>query len=189
VVPHGPLIYLSAWPTGQNQPPTSIVNAPTGSVTANAAIIPAGANGSITTFGSSDTDVVIDINGYFAPQATGGLNFYTLTPCRVVDTRSPAGSPPFNGTTTVNVTTSGCGSPATAQAYALNATVVPSGPLSYLTLWPNNAPSPPVASTLNADPNTVTSNLAILPTTNGSVNAYASGSTYLILDISGYFAP
>jgi Pro-kumamolisin, activation domain len=188
VVPHQPLIYLAAWPTGQGQPPTSVLNAPTGGVTANAAIIPAGTNGSITAYGSSDTELVIDINGYFAP-AEGGLSFYTLTPCRVIDTRNPAGSPPFSGTIMVNVTTSGCGSPATAQAYALNATVVPSGPLSYLTLWPANQAAPPVVSTLNADPNTVTSNMAILPTTNGAVDAYAAGTTHLILDISGYFAP
>ncbi len=188
VVPHEPLIYLAAWPTGQSQPPTSILNASTGSVTANAAVIPAGAGGGITAFGSNNTDLVIDINGYFAPAGTSGLNFYTLTPCRVVDTRNPAGSAPFSGTTTVDVTTSGCGSPATAQAYALNATVVPTGPLQYLTLWPNGE-TIPVASTLNAGASTVTSNLAILPTTNGSVNAYVAGSTYLILDISGYFAP
>ncbi len=32
--------------------------------------------------------------------------------------------------------------------------------------------------------------MAIVPTsTNGSVNAYASGTTQLILDISSYFAP
>ena len=188
VIPHEPLTYLSAWPTGQAQPSTSVLNAPTGTVTANAAILPAGVGGSITANGSSDTDLVIDINGYFAPAATGGLNFYTLTPCRVIDTRNPVGSPPFSGTTTVNVTPSGCGSPATAQAYALNATVVPSGSLQYLTLWPDGQ-NMPVVSTLNADPSMVTSNLAILPTTNGAVDAYATGLTYLILDISGYFAP
>ena len=188
VVPHGPLLYLTAWPTGQGQPPTSILNALPGTVTANAAVVPAGANGSITAYGSSDTDLVIDINGYFAPAATGGSHFYTLAPCRVIDTRNPAGSLPFSGTITVNVTTSGCGSPATAQAYALNATVVPSGSLQYLTLWPNGGTTP-LVSTLNADPNTVTSNMALLPTTNGSINAYATGPTYLILDISGYFAP
>jgi hypothetical protein len=47
----------------------------------------------------------------------------------------------------------------------------------------------PVVSTLNADPATVTSNMALLPTSDGSVNAYATNPTYLILDIAGYFAP
>ncbi|MFL6452151.1 MAG: protease pro-enzyme activation domain-containing protein [Bryobacteraceae bacterium] len=187
VVPREPLNYLAGWATGQGQPPTSIVNASTGTVTANAAIVPAGANGSITTFASNNTDVVIDINGYFAPPASGGSYFYTLAPCRVIDTRNPAGSLPFSGALPVDVKGSGCGAPSSAQAYALNATVVPSGILQYLTLWPNGQPMP-VVSTLNADPATVTSNMALLPTTDGLVNAFASEPTYLILDIAGYFA-
>ena len=31
--------------------------------------------------------------------------------------------------------------------------------------------------------------LAIVPTSNGSIDAYAAGMTQLILDISAYFAP
>jgi hypothetical protein len=188
VVPREPLIYLAGWASGQAQPPTSIVNASTGSTTANAAIVPAGANGSITTFASNNTDLVIDVNGYFAPPATGGSYFYTLAPCRVIDTRNPAGSLPFSDTLPINIGSSGCGAPSTAQAYALNATVVPAGILQYLTLWPNGQ-ALPVVSTLNADATAVTSNMALLPTTDGSVNAYASQPTYLILDIAGYFAP
>jgi hypothetical protein len=46
-----------------------------------------------------------------------------------------------------------------------------------------------VVSTLNAYDGLVTSNMAIVPTTNGSIDAYADGLTHLILDISGYFAP
>ena len=182
-----PLQFLAAWPAGQAQPTASILNAGTGTVTANAAIIPS-TNGSIMAYGSDNTDVVIDINGYFAPPASNGLSFYTLTPCRVIDTRNPAGTAAFNGLLTVDVTTSGCASPSTAQAYVLNATVVPSGILGYLSLWPNGQ-NQPVVSTLNADNATVTSNMALVPTTNGSVDAFASQPTYLILDISGYFAP
>ena len=47
----------------------------------------------------------------------------------------------------------------------------------------------PMVSTLNAYDGFVTSNMAIVPTTNGSIDAYAAGLTQLILDISGYFAP
>jgi hypothetical protein len=35
----------------------------------------------------------------------------------------------------------------------------------------------------------VTSNMAIVESTNGSVDAYAPSATQLILDVSGYFAP
>ena len=48
---------------------------------------------------------------------------------------------------------------------------------------------PTYVSTLNADDGAVTSNMAIVPTNNGLVDAYANGTTNLILDISGYFAP
>jgi hypothetical protein len=129
---------------------------------------------------------VIDINGYFAPPGTGGLSLYTLPPCRVLDTRQNAGL--LTGTLKVNVTESECGVPTSAQAYVFNATVVPPGPVGYLTLWPFGA-TQPEASTLNALDGSLTSNMAAVPAGSGSVNAYASNPTQLILDISGYFAP
>ncbi len=187
-VPKGPLGFLTTWPAGSSQPLVSTLNAVTGAVTANAAIVPAGTNGDISVFATNDSDLVIDINGYFAPPDTGGLSFFSLTPCRVLDTRNPAGALPFNGKVDVDVTSSGCGAPASAQSFVLNATVVPPGPLGFLTLWPQGA-AQPLASTLNAIDGAVTSNMAIVPTANGSVSAFASNPNHLVLDISGYFAP
>src|SRR5439155_4262749 len=43
-VPRTTLTYLTVWPTGQPQPFTSLLNSPTGAVTANAALTPAGNN-------------------------------------------------------------------------------------------------------------------------------------------------
>jgi hypothetical protein len=88
----------------------------------------------------------------------------------------------------VPVQTSSCAPPATAQAYILNATVVPAPTLSYLTLWPAGASQPDV-STLNAGDGAITSNMAIVPTTNGAIDAFSTESTNLLLDLSGYFAP
>ena len=188
-VPQAGLGYLSAWPTGQAWPGVSTLNAPpTDPVVANAAIVPAGTSGQINVLGSNNTDVVIDINGYFAlaNSAPGGQALYTVAPCRVLDTRSSSGS--FNGALPVNVTGSSCGIASSAEAFVLNATVVPTGGLGYLTLWPEDE-AQPLVSTLNADDGVITSNMAIVPTTNGSIDAFSSNSTQLILDISGYFAP
>ena len=71
--PGYPLGYLEVWPTG-NKPakPVSTLNNPTGTVVANAAIVPAGMGGEITVLASDNTDLVIDIDGYFA--APGGQN-------------------------------------------------------------------------------------------------------------------
>jgi uncharacterized repeat protein (TIGR01451 family) len=187
-VPKGNLGFLTTWPTGQTQPLVSTLNAPTGAVTANAAIVPAGTNGDVSVFVTNDSDLIIDIDGYFAPPGVGGLSLFPLSPCRVLDTRNPAGSQPFNGAMNVDVAGSVCPVPASAQAFVLNATVVPPGPLGFLTLWPQGATQPTV-STLNAIDGAVTSNMAIVPTTNGSISAFGLNPTHLVLDISGYFAP
>jgi hypothetical protein len=67
VVPQGGLSYLTLWPTGSVQPGVSTLNALTGNVTANAAIVPAGTGGAVSVFVTDPTHVIIDINGYFAP--------------------------------------------------------------------------------------------------------------------------
>jgi hypothetical protein len=80
-----PLGCLTAWPTGEMQPFVSTLNAPDGVALANAAIVPAGSGGQLSFYASNTTDPVVDINGYFAPPAAGGLNFYAVTPRRIVD--------------------------------------------------------------------------------------------------------
>jgi hypothetical protein len=193
VVPHGkaPVNYITTYPSGATQPLASTLNDMTGTVTANAAIVPAGTGGAVSVYSYSPTDLIIDINGYFAPPGTGGLSLYNLTPFRVLDSRVPAPStPPFTGEKDVNVMGSGCGASSTAQAYVFNATVAPPGPMNYLTLWPQGG-AMPVVSTLNAMDGAITSNMALVPTTNGSISSYVyvPSTTYLILDIFGYFAP
>jgi hypothetical protein len=67
VVPQGPLGFLRIWPTGQTQPTVSTLNDSLGVVLANAAVIAAGTpNGSVSVFVTNTTDVIIDINGYYA---------------------------------------------------------------------------------------------------------------------------
>jgi pseudomonalisin len=185
-IPNGPLGYLSLWPSGQSQPLVSTLNAPTGTVTANAAIVPAGSGGAVSVYVSNASDVVLDVNGYFAAPGQGGLSLYTATPCRVLDTRS--GSGVFSGALEVGVGSSACAPASTAQAYVLNATVVPPSPLGYLTLWPH-AENQPIVSTLNATDGAVTSNMAIVPTNDGYIEAYSTSADQLILDLSAYFAP
>ena len=174
---------MTAWPTGQSKPLASSLNALTGTVVANAAIVPAGTSGAIDVFVSDTTDLVIDINGYFAPMDTGGLSMYGMAPCRVVDTRD--GSPAITSLD-VAVSASACGIPSNAQAHVLSVTVVPPGPMGYLALWPQGQ-TRPVVSTLNALDGAITSNLAIVPTTNGWISAFASDPTHMVVDISGYF--
>ena len=81
-----------------------------------------------------------------------------------------------------------CPIPSIAEAYSFNITVVPSGFLDFITVWPTGQPRPN-ASTLNGYVQTVIANAAIVPAgTSGSVDVYASQNTNLIIDINGYYA-
>ena len=51
---------------GNAQPLVSTLNDPTGTIVANAAIVPAGTGGSINVFVTDQTHLIIDVNGYFA---------------------------------------------------------------------------------------------------------------------------
>ncbi|MGA2372876.1 MAG: Ig-like domain-containing protein, partial [Candidatus Korobacteraceae bacterium] len=183
----GGLDYLTVWPKGESRPTVSTLNDNTGTVVANAAIVAAGSENATAFYAHSNaTNLLLDVDGYFATPGSGGLSLYPLTPCRVLDTRQSGGS--FSGEKTVNVVGSACAPPSNAAAYIFNATVVPPGSMPYLTLWPDGEQQP-VVSTLNAYDGFITSNMAIVPTNNGSIDAYAYALTQLILDISGYFAP
>lgn len=194
VVPHGGLQYLTLWPTGESQPLVSTLNSFDGSIVANAAIVPAGNAGYISAYVTDTTDLILDINGYFAAPGAGGMSFYPVTPCRISDTRNATGT--FGGpilaageTRSFPVPSGSCSIPSAAQAYSLNATVVPSGPLGYLTLWPTGAAQPYV-STLNSFAGLIVANAALVPSgSNGAVSAFVTDQTHLILDINGFFAP
>lgn len=167
-VPEGPLGYLTIWPDGPTQPVVSTLNALTGTVVANAAIMTAGNAGAVNVFATDRTHLVVDFNGHFAtPGSTGGLAFYPIQPCRINDTQNingPFGGPRMEADTerAYTVPSSGCGIPATAKAYMLNATVVPPAVFGFLTLWPDGV-SRPLVSTLNAVDGAITSNAAIVP--------------------------
>src|SRR5262249_41890079 len=66
VVPFGFLDFITVWPTGQTRPSVSTLNGYVMTVIANAAIVPAGTGGSVDVYASQNTNLIIDINGYYA---------------------------------------------------------------------------------------------------------------------------
>jgi hypothetical protein len=124
-------------------------------------------------------------------------SFTPITPCRVADTRNPTG--PFGGPMLTGGTarvfaipSSPCmGGVTGASAYALNVTVVPQGPLAYLTMWPTDVVPMPVVSTLNSFQGQIVANFAVVKASqiDGSISVFATSATDLILDIVGYYGP
>ena len=190
VVPHGALGYLTIWPTGDSQPYVSTMNSPDGRIKANAAVLPKGANGAVSVYATDTTDVILDIDGYFAPPASNTYQFYPLTPCRIVDTRGGDGGMLQPGVERDYLIAGNCEVPSDAAAYSFNVTVLPAaGGLDYLTVWPQGE-SQPVVSTLNDNTGTVVANAAIVPAGSNNTTAFYahSNSTNLLVDVNGYFA-
>ncbi|MGB7758597.1 MAG: tail fiber domain-containing protein [Bryobacteraceae bacterium] len=67
VVPAGSTMrWLTAWPDGETMPVLATLNDKAGVVTSNAAIVAAGNNGAIDIYVEDATDVILDVNGYYA---------------------------------------------------------------------------------------------------------------------------
>ena len=198
VVPQGPLYFLAAYPAGGTLPVVSTMNSFDGTTLANAAIVPAGPGGAVNFFASNPTDFFVDINGYFAPPGAGGLNFYTVSPCRLVDTRNANGTfggPTFNTDMirSFPLPESPCGIPSgpAVQAYSLSLTVYPiGGGLYYLTTWPTGGAQPFVSTLNDPFPGLPIANAALVPAgTGGSINVFVTNPTDVTIDIAGYFGP
>jgi Chaperone of endosialidase len=79
VVPPGILGFVTMWPYGSPQPTTSVLNDNLGTVLDEETIAAAGndAYGSVNVYVTQTTDLVIDINGYFAAESDAAHNTAT----------------------------------------------------------------------------------------------------------------
>ncbi|HBL31788.1 MAG TPA: hypothetical protein DD490_33615 [Acidobacteria bacterium] len=122
-------------------------------------------------------------------------DFYTVTPCRVLDTRNPEGplgGPALVGGATRSFAIAGsCGVPVDATAVAVNVTVIQPAAPGYLTLFPSGL-TPPVVATITFSAGQILSNNAILGLTGAvpgrlDVLSQLAGGSHFALDVTGYF--
>lgn len=138
--------------------------------------------------------VVVGLTGSRA-QAQTGLSFHPLTPCRVWDTRfsHPTPSPHAPNSTRDFVVKGLCGVPATAQAVAINVTIV--GPMAAgnLRIYPAGLTTPPLASLLNwaaGDSPIANGTIVRLGDSGGkhlTVKNDSTGTVNTLADVTGYF--
>ncbi len=124
-----------------------------------------------------------------------GLKFFTLEPCRVIDTRNPDG--PLEGpvlfaqSSRLFALANACGIPANAVSVSVNLVVTQATAAGHLTIHPPETGTP-VASNINFAAGRTRANNAILRvSSDGSgiivvVNA-APGTVHFILDVTGFF--
>ena len=126
------------------------------------------------------------------PGAGPGADFYTVTPCRLLDTRNPAGpngGPALQPGQERTFTIAGaCGVPATAKAVSLNLTIVQPTAAGNLTLFPADQTAP-LASAISFKAGAIRANNAVLGLSSAGalkVKAATTGTVHFILDVNGY---
>ena len=144
--------------------------------------------------GSGDSDYSNEASAATLAEAA---SFFTLPPCRLLDTRDPDG--PYGGpqlTSGIERTFDAagqCGIPTTATALSVNITVVsPSGD-GYMTLAPGGLPVPGT-STVNFSAGQTRANNAMLRLGSMTGRPFkvlpvvtGNGTVHLLVDVNGYF--
>jgi uncharacterized repeat protein (TIGR01451 family) len=123
-----------------------------------------------------------------------GLDYYTLTPCRVVDTRggAPLGGPVLQGQETrVFTVASLCGISSTAKAVSINLTVTQSTSAGNVRLFPAGQTLPNISSINYTAGQTRANNAVVSLDPSGALAAFvgqpAGTTVHLIIDVNGYF--
>jgi len=199
--------YLALTPSAPvgGVPSTSTLNFPARDVRANAVTVPLSPSGTlwVTFVGSGGTmNVVFDVTGYFMPN-TSGATYLTVTPNRLVDSRSGPGqqgltaaltskAPVSFAVTNRRVGDASQNIPADAIAITGNLTAISSGASGYFALTPTApAGGVPSTSTLNFPARDVRANAVTVPLGVGGrlyvTYVGSGGSMNVVFDVTGYF--
>src|SRR6202035_130971 len=134
-------------------------------------------------------------NSYFYAPPPAALSFFTVPPCRAIDTRNANGSqggPVLAASVQRTFPVAGiCGIPAGTKSVSANVTITGPTAAGVVNLYPGNA-FPLGTSTINFAPGqTKANNAVVLLATDGSgtvlVQNAAAGTTQFILAVNGYF--
>lgn len=124
------------------------------------------------------------------------LDYFSVTPCRRLDTRVAGQGPALaSGTPRVVNVSDSCGIPPAARAIAANITSVAPTGAGNLRLYPGDGIAP-TASALNFSGGQTRANNGVFPlATNGNgtlaivATVSGGGTVHAVLDVAGYFAP
>jgi uncharacterized repeat protein (TIGR03803 family) len=148
---------------------------------------------------ATDNDACIGTTSYTVNVNVAGqvVRFYTIAPCRLIDTRRAAGTyggPALQGSGAQRSfpLDGQCGVPSGAVAISANVTVVGATGGADLRIFSTGTPTPTVSS-INFNAGQTRANNAILPmvgTPIGSITVQCdipNGTTNMLLDVNGYF--
>ncbi len=150
---------------------------------------------SIADDGNNGTEPTPGDNSSTDTTPVGNLDYYTLTPCRLVDTRNaagPYGAPPLAALSTRTFVAWGqCGVPTNAQAISLNITVLNGTSAGDLRSYPTGVAAP-LTSVINYSAGQTRANNAVVAL-GGTLGDFVvqcdqpTGTVDVIIDVNGYF--
>jgi hypothetical protein len=183
--------FVTVFPCGA-MPVASSVNFVAGQTVANAVIATLSSSGHVCFFSSAATDVVVDVNGWFAD----GAGFNRVAPARVFDTRAGqigilgVAKSKVGGGNVLDVPLTGLAGLTPAggvAAVSLNVTVADPDGSGFVTVFPCG--TMPVVSSVNFVAGQVVANAVTAPvSSSGHVCFFSSAPTNMIVDINGWFA-
>jgi hypothetical protein len=197
--------WITLYPFGAPQPNVSNLNFSDNQIVPNSFVVGLSTDGRFNIYSHAATHFIIDVTGYFSPEANDvngqGLLYNPLpAPVRLLETRpggigcDAPGTPLGDDATrtqTAHRTCFGTTIPTSAKAVVGNATVVNfiSSGFHWITLYPFGSPQP-TASNLNYHENQIVPNAFVVGlSSDGRFNIYSHASTHFIVDLSGYYAP
>ncbi len=171
--------FVTAWGCdniADAKPDASILNYDAGWTRANTQTIGLGNTGGICMWSYTDTDVIVDTQGYLT---SNGITMHTK-PVRVMNAR---GSSSFTSGEVRKITVAG----SNLTAAFVNLTAVDPAEWGFLTAWPCATNSDPVpdSSAVNYDTGATVANNAVVALTDGGFCVYSYGDTGVLVDVMG----
>ncbi len=193
--------FLTLFPADATRPLAASSNFQTGIAMNAPFTVGLSPSGQFNIYTAAATNLVVDVLGYFSTQLNDtngqGLLFNSLaTPVRLLDTRTgqagcfTPGAQMAGGTAYLQSATGACtGVSTAARAVVGNATTVNVSANGFLTFWPSNANQPNVAASNYRSGVVFNRHFTVGLGTDGAFKRFASTTTDLVIDLSGYFAP
>ena len=190
--------FLTLFPSDVTRPLVANSNFAANQILNNVFTVGLGAaDGAFNIYVTTNTNVVVDITGYYAPPSRG-LYFHPLPkPVRLMDTRAgqtacfTPGTLLNAGSTTTQLGTTTCDGvliPAGAQALVGNATVVSPQANGFLTLFPADAARPLIASSNFQTGINMNAPFTVGLSPSGEFSIYTASTTNLVIDVLGYYS-
>ena len=184
--------FLTVFPEGTTMPVVSNLNFAAGTIVPNLVTVGLSTSGMVSIYlNTGSTNVVVDVEGYYATQTTSGL-FNPLSPSRAFGSLTIGGAIGAGVTQPVTVVGGATGVPTTASAVVLNVTAAHATLPSFLTVFPAGG-TMPTASNLNfgaqAPLQAIANRVTVGVGTSGQIDVYnLTGTVNVDVDVDGYYS-